>query len=200
MSADVGHIDAPARRRQLLTADARRAEIIEATIPLLGERGPAATTAQIAEAANVAQGTIFHVFGDKQELIDATVRHLMDVEPLLAEVDALRTDRDLQRRLGRCADVLTGHLARAMPVIMKCGMPADHDAKNHLTIRTQGMIAGLLEPDAATLTRPVRELAAVFFFLCLAATQQSALGDGQPPSGADIASLFLDGARVRRQR
>lgn len=200
MSADAGQETTSARRRQSLPADARRAAIIESTIPLLAARGPAATTAQIARAAGVAQGTIFHVFGDKQQLIDATVQHLMDVEPLLGELEVLHAERALRPRMAHCADVLIADLVRSMPVIMKCGMPAGNAAKGHLSARTQEAIAGLLQPDADRLSRPIGELASVFFFLCIAAAQQSVLGDAQPTSGDDIADLFLDGARLRRRR
>lgn len=190
---------AVAPRRQLLAPDARRAAIIEATLPLLAEHGPATTSAQIAKAASISQGTIFHVFGDKQNLIDAAVRHLMDIEPLLAEIDSLRGVRSLQPRLAGCADVLQRHLVRAMPVIMKCGMPDGHDAKGDLAIRAQASIAALLEPDAGSLTRPVGELSGMFFFLCIASAQQVVMGQPTMAGGTDLATLFLDGARRRKR-
>ena len=43
--------------------------IVEATLPLLLEHGEMVTTRQIAEAAGIAEGTIFRVFADKDELI-----------------------------------------------------------------------------------------------------------------------------------
>mgnify|MGYP002138799000 CR=1 FL=1 len=49
----------------------RRAAIIEATIPLLQEQGTGLTTKQVAEAAGVAEGTIFRVFDSLQDLIEA---------------------------------------------------------------------------------------------------------------------------------
>jgi AcrR family transcriptional regulator len=192
--------EAVVARRQLLAPDARRAAIIDAALPLLADRGPAATSAEIAKAAGIAQGTIFHVFGDKQNLIDAAVRHLMDLDPLLTEIERLRSGRSLQGRLAACADVLTAHLVRAMPVIMKCGMPEDHDAKDHLAERAQRSIAMLLDADAELLIRPVGELAGMFFFLCIAAAQQAVMGDAAVPAGEDIAELFLDGARRRTGR
>ena len=185
-------------RRRLLAPDQRRAGIIEATIPLLAEHGPAATSAQIAHAAGVSQGTIFHVFTDKQDLIDAAIRHVMDVEPLLAELGALAAERSLHRRLATCADVISRHLVQAMPVLMKCGVPHEGDAKGQLTRQVQAVVADLLRPDAASLTRPVDELAGMFFFLCVAAVQQGVLGDAVVPAGVDVATLFLDGARRRR--
>ena len=59
----------PARRRVApLAPDDRRAALIEATLPLLREHGTAVSTRQIADAAGVAEGTIFRVFPDKNSL------------------------------------------------------------------------------------------------------------------------------------
>ena len=56
--------------------------IVEATLPLLLEHGEMVTTRQIAEAAGIAEGTIFRVFADKDELIAAVVEHAVDPAPL----------------------------------------------------------------------------------------------------------------------
>ncbi len=50
----------------------RRKAIVDAVVPLLAAHGPAVTTRQIAEAAGVAEGTIFRVFPDKRSLLMAT--------------------------------------------------------------------------------------------------------------------------------
>ena len=60
----------PARRRAaMLPADERRAAIVEAARPLLLEHGEMVTTKQIAEAAGIAEGTIFRAFPDKDAVI-----------------------------------------------------------------------------------------------------------------------------------
>ena len=66
------------RRAEALPADERRAMIVEAMLPLLLEHGEMVTTRQIAEAAGIAEGTIFRVFADKDELIAAVVEHAAD--------------------------------------------------------------------------------------------------------------------------
>src|SRR5690606_40981582 len=52
------------RARPLSRADRRNA-IAAATVPLLVEHGAAVTTRQIADAAGVAEGTLFRAFADK---------------------------------------------------------------------------------------------------------------------------------------
>ena len=45
-----------------LSPDERRRAIVDAVLPLLIEHGRAVTTRQMAEAAGIAEGTIFRVF------------------------------------------------------------------------------------------------------------------------------------------
>ncbi|HEX9549144.1 MAG TPA: helix-turn-helix domain-containing protein, partial [Acidimicrobiales bacterium] len=60
------------RRAAALPPDERRSMIVAATLPLLLAHGERVTSRQIAEAAGIAEGTIFRAFADKDELI-ATV-------------------------------------------------------------------------------------------------------------------------------
>jgi AcrR family transcriptional regulator len=64
--------------------------IVEATLPLVLANGEMLTTRQIAEAAGIAEGTIFRAFADKDALISAVVEAALDIEPLeraLATID-----------------------------------------------------------------------------------------------------------------
>jgi AcrR family transcriptional regulator len=51
-----------------LAPEERRKAIIDTVVPLLAQDGPNITTKQIAEAAGIAEGTIFRVFPDKRAL------------------------------------------------------------------------------------------------------------------------------------
>ncbi len=74
------------KRASALPPDERRSMIIAATLPLLLEHGDRVTSRQIAEAAGIAEGTIFRVFADKDEIIAAVIETALDPEPLEAGV------------------------------------------------------------------------------------------------------------------
>jgi AcrR family transcriptional regulator len=77
------------QRAEPLAADDRRRAIVQAVIPLLVRQGAAVTTREMAEAAGVAEGTIFRVFPDKCALIHHAIEVSMDPAPIergLAEI------------------------------------------------------------------------------------------------------------------
>src|SRR5213592_66278 len=77
------------RRATALAPDERRAMIVAATLPLLLEHGDRVTSRQIADAAGIAEGTIFRAFADKDEIIAAVVESALDPEPLEAALNAI---------------------------------------------------------------------------------------------------------------
>src|SRR3954451_7765503 len=78
-----------AGRAAALPVDERRSMIVAVTLPLLLEHGDRVTSRQIAEAAGIAEGTIFRAFVDKDEIITAAVEAALDTEPLEAAVRAI---------------------------------------------------------------------------------------------------------------
>ena len=54
-----------------LAPEDRRTAILAAVIPLLVEKGGDVSTKEIAQAAGIAEGTIFRVFADKATLLVA---------------------------------------------------------------------------------------------------------------------------------
>src|SRR5476651_618485 len=70
-----------------MSPEERRESIIDAVVPLLKTHGRDVSSRQIAEAAGVAEGTIFRAFGDKETLISAAIARFFDPEPFR---DALR--------------------------------------------------------------------------------------------------------------
>ena len=81
-----------------MSPDPRRRTIVDAVVPLLLEHGDDVTTRQIAEAAGIAEGTIFRVFDDKAALLLEAAREIMNPATgradLTAALEGLDTLRD----------------------------------------------------------------------------------------------------------
>ncbi|WP_251151428.1 TetR/AcrR family transcriptional regulator [Cellulosimicrobium sp. Marseille-Q4280] len=80
------------KRARPLSREERRAAIAAATIPLLVQHGAGVTTRQIADAAGVAEGTLFRAFADKDEILRAAVVRSLDPAPAVGMIDALPDD------------------------------------------------------------------------------------------------------------
>ncbi len=112
-------ITARRERARPLSPDERRAEIVEATVALVMEHGATVTSRLVAEAAGVAEGTIFRVFPDMRALFHAVAEHVMnppgstdDMAEQLADLDGLRD------KVVRVATRLEERSYRVMRVMM----------------------------------------------------------------------------------
>lgn len=120
-----------------MAPDERRQAIIDAVIPLLVRHGPTITTKQIAEAAGIAEGTIFRVFPDKKALFLATAAETINPEGSReAMAAALEREQDLRDKVALMAGQMIVRMERGMlammalrTVFMKEGpRPEDHQA------------------------------------------------------------------------
>jgi AcrR family transcriptional regulator len=105
------------RRASALSPEQRRETIVRAALPLVAERGTAVTTAEVARAAGIAEGTIFRVFPDKNALLDAVVVEVLRPDQVLAELVSIDLDQSLATRLTEAGEALAAHLARMGAVL-----------------------------------------------------------------------------------
>ena len=70
-----------------MTAEDRRKAIVDVLIPLIVEKGGEVSTREIAEAAGIAEGTIFRVFPDKKSLMLAAAEEAINPADGQAEFD-----------------------------------------------------------------------------------------------------------------
>jgi AcrR family transcriptional regulator len=147
-------------RAKPLSPDERRAAIVDAVIPLLREHGRGITTRQIADAAGVAEGTIFRAFGDKDSIIQAAIDRLMDPEPLRARLRGIDpdepTDAKIRQVIELLRDRLTGFIG-FMTAIGMTGPPPGSHGKPREDEQWLAIMGRLFRPDEIAV--PVESLA-----------------------------------------
>lgn len=161
--------------------------IVEATLPLLVENGEMVTTRQIADAAGIAEGTIFRVFADKDELIAAVVDAALDTAPLEAALTRIDLDQDLEDCLAAAIRILQRRVVDIWRLTSSVGIKrqesrpiADSDALVSLFTVHRDRLA-------------VKPVTAARLLRALTLSVTHPMMAGQPMPAKDIIELFLHG-------
>jgi AcrR family transcriptional regulator len=187
-----------------MAPEERRAALIAATIPLLREHGPDVSTRQIAQAAGVAEGTIFGVFSDKNTLLVTALASALDPRLTLAAIATIDTALDLRTRLIAAADLInqrfTGN-AQLIAAARKLALAhdADPEARRRMSESREALLAALaemIEPDAGRLRRSPAATAGLLLLFCASSTH-GPFGDPADFNAAELVSLLLDGLLIR---
>jgi AcrR family transcriptional regulator len=184
-----------------MSREQRRAAIIEATLPLLREHGHAVTTRQIAEASGIGEGTIFRVFADKAELVDACLGATFDQTPTLALYAAIDRGLPLEQRLVIAVQIMQDRVLSVVELLMALGFPGPPDDRERHRMDPRARfghgqlldaLIGLIEPDRHLLRLPSAETARLARLLTFAASHPK-ITDGEPMSAQAIVSVLLHG-------
>ena len=179
---------------------ARRAALIAATEPLLERFGREVSTRQIAEAACVAEGTIFRAFPTKEALIDAVLDDIFAVESTCDRLARIDRSLPLERRLAEAVGVLQRRMRKVIALFhsMRAHSSGQHDPSSLRNRQRQdneklnAALADLLRPDAGRLRLDVDAAAdalrSMTFALCHPLL-------GREPSGSpeQVVDLVLHG-------
>ncbi|MFE9813983.1 TetR/AcrR family transcriptional regulator [Streptomyces sp. NPDC005773] len=186
------------RRAPAMSPDQRREMIIRTAIPLIAEYGAAVTTAKIARAAGIGEGTIFRVFTDKDELMQACVAEALSPDHAVRELDAIDVSQPLPDRLAEAAEALQAHMARMGAIVGSLGHRGGKHpgtvrgaGRDESTTRIRAALADLLEPERAVLRRPPEQIAALFFGLLFV---QPRTDDEPDLTPQELVEVFLHGA------
>ncbi len=187
--------DPPRHRAAPLPPSERRAAIIAATLPLLRTIGPSVTTREIARAAGIAEGTIFSVFADKDDLLEAAARAGFDPGPTATQLDAIGSARSIDDRLAEAVELLQAYLDGVWQLMSTLGVGRDksHADKNFFAPLADAL-GRLLESDRCDL-RVAPTTAGHLLLSVIVASSHPMIAGPQPSSAPEIVTLFLDGAR-----
>lgn len=188
------------QRAKPLAPEQRRDAIIAATIPLLRTHGLEVTTRQIAEAAGVAEGTLFRVFDDKESLLRQVVLAVLDPTETESRLQDVDLALPLDERIGAAAEILRQRLLSVIELATAVGFgrfPDDEDARQRHQERMLSLLTRLFEPDRDRLRVDPVEAARQLQMVSFAAAHPK-LNHGVTMTADEVVALLLDGVRLHR--
>ena len=185
-------------RAHPLSPDERRAALTDVTLRLLRVHGRAVTTRQIAEAAGVAEGTIFRVFDSKDELVDAALARAFEPGDVVARIEGIDRSQPLRGRLVDLVALLQQRFRATFDLMQKVelvGPPHhlhDSEEAEAWRARLEALLVDVVGGDADRLAVPVDHFVHVLRLLTFAGSHQK-IADGRLLTPDQVVDTLLHG-------
>jgi len=182
-------------RARPLPADERRATILAAARALVLEHGQATTTRLIAEAAGVAEGTIFRSFATKDELFDAVIEQEFDPGPFLDAISRIDLQLPLEQRLVEAVSLLQRRFVQIFQLMIALGVrrpPSSIGAPELRERLAKQGLGRLVEPDADRFRVETQEVVQLIRLLTFSGSHPH-ISDQRMLSAEQIVDVVLHG-------
>ena len=163
--------------------------IVAATLPLLLEHGDRVTSRQIAEAAGIAEGTIFRAFADKDEVIAAVIDAALDPEPLEAALSGIPRGLAFEEALAAATLIMQQRVIDIWRLVSSVG-PQFHEMTRR-PMPDSGALVRIFEINRTQIA--VEPMVAARLLRALTLSTTHPMMAGEPTSPDELVQLFLHG-------
>ncbi len=201
-------------RASALPPSERRVSIVRAALRLIADHGTMPTTREVAEAAGIAEGTVFRAFDTKERLVEAVVGEAFCPAPVAERMRAIDMALPLHERLVAVVTVFQSRFTEIFGVMSALGLsapPADFEEHRgcrpdtgHVPVDEQdhdvdsawgdhpGRLLRFVEPDADQITCSPADLITYLRLFTFSASHPD-ITQGQILPPQTIVAVVLDG-------
>jgi len=174
-----------------LSVDDRRAMIIAAVAPVLRKHGPAVTSRQLAEAAGIAEGTIYRAFADKDDLIRASIETHTDPAPLLRALENIDPTLALEEKMQQAVSLIRARFRNVVSLMSLFGEYRKRPSSHHHAAMNRSFTV-FLAPQLDSLALTPERIAHLVQLLAFSSSMPH-FGDHTSFTDEELTAIILHG-------